>query len=628
MMQDNKQQNQSRFLLASLLSLVVITAYGYFFTPKKPTNENTNATLTDRKPKSALVNRKTPETKETKLMPISDDVENRTLTIKTPLYEVKLDSKGGIAKSWVLLLNDAPEGEEKQFLYAHGSTKTEKNKLELIPSEPLKRKPQETPFLLHTSDEQLDDFVNQRNYHISVSEDNIELSGSESKKIDFTLKNKEAGIEVVKSFVFYADSYVTDLSLKFEKDGQTVQNVKLLIGASIGDQGIEKYDFYKVEPEGIAYMNGDVNRQYAASIANKDKGQQAVAGKIEWAGIGDTYFAMVAVPSRRLSGLEYRSTKYEVETEPFYDGIIAWIIRSQSTRATKHLITAYVPITSDGEVNHIYTGTKDIFVLNKYGKKLTESSNRNIDIDEIVNYGWLRFFTKPLSYPILLSLNYLTRFTYNYGISIIIFTFFLYSLLFPLRWYSSKSFKKLQKNAPKMKALQDKTKALQKKGVPLDDPEMRKLQMEQLKMTKDVLPIGGCLPVLLQFPFLIAVYYAASIALGFRQATFLWLPDLSSADPYKILPIAFAVSMVLIFKFSPTTPAITPEQKMQQKIMTYILPVMMLWIMWTAPSGLLLYWFAGNIIMFGQQIFINRINSGEDEIEKDEDGKDPKLAAL
>ena len=90
-----------------------------------------------------------------------------------------------------------------------------------------------------------------------------------------------------------------------------------------------------------------------------------------------------------------------------------------------------------------------------------------------------------------------------------------------------------------MKEIQDRLKDLQKKGVPADDPRMRALQMEQLKMTKNALPLGGCLPMLLQFPLLIALYVAVTISLDFRQATFLWLPDLSAGDPFHILEFSF-----------------------------------------------------------------------------------------
>jgi YidC/Oxa1 family membrane protein insertase len=159
-----------------------------------------------------------------------------------------------------------------------------------------------------------------------------------------------------------------------------------------------------------------------------------------------------------------------------------------------------------------------------------------------------------------------------------------------------------------MKEIQDKIKDLQKKGVPMDDPRMRTLQMEQLKMTKDALPIGGCVPLLLQFPLLLAFYTAVTVSLEARQASFLWMPDLSAGDPWHLLEFAFAFSMILSMKFTPTTAAVTPEQQMQQKMMTWLMPVMMLWVMWTAPAGLLLYWFFGNIVSFGQQMLINRMN--------------------
>ena len=127
-------------------------------------------------------------------------------------------------------------------------------------------------------------------------------------------------------------------------------------------------------------------------------------------------------------------------------------------------------------------------------------------------------------------------------------------------------------------------------------------------MTKDALPIGGCLPMLLQFPLLIAFYTAVTVSLDVRQASFIWLPDLSAADPWHLLEFAFALSMILSMKFTPQAATVTPEQQMQQKMMTYFMPVMMLWVMWSAPSGLLLYWFFGNIVSFGQQMVINRMN--------------------
>ncbi len=599
--------------------MIVLTAWTYFFTPDRPAPDLANANSNITNGQTANTGGEKPETKsaaepkkeEPKSEPVPDEVPNRSIKITTPLYEVVLDSKGAAATSWILFKNDSPYASEREDLYADASN-GKKIPLQLISEKGLKEDPTRAPFMLKTGDDDLDKTVNGRNYTVSVDQSEITLNAGETKEISFKLTGPD-GIEAEKKLVFRGDSYINDLSVSLSRNGKTVQNTKVLVGPSIGDQGIPHYTFYTVEPEAVYNTTTEQNRQYAASLIESEKntGGMAIAGDVDWAGVGDTYFAMALVPSKRVPGLEINSIKYEEEVEPFFDGIIATITRSKSTKTTKHLISTYVPVIADGSVNHVFTGTKDYFVLHKYNEQLSELSGRAIDIEDLINYGWIGFLTKPLSTPILYSLRWLSSLTYNYGISIIIFTFFFYSLLFPLRWYSSKSFKKAQKNAPKMQELRDKLKKMQEKGIPMDDPRMRELQMEQLKMTKDALPIGGCLPMLLQFPLIITLYYTVSIALGFRQEEFLWLPDLSAADPYLILPVAFAVSMVLSMKFTPTAPAMTPEQQMQQKIMTYFMPVMMLLFMWSAPSGLLLYWFTGNIIMFGQQMVINWINKDD-----------------
>ncbi len=640
----NNKSSQSNFLLAAVLSLIVLTGWMYFFAPEKTeesANANTNVNASQTNANANQETESTPEVvkKESENddeveseSANSDDTPNRSIKIKTPLYEATIDSKGAVATSWILKVNDAHKDniQNRKDIYAAGTTKDNKIPLELVSPEGLKQ--ELAPFQLTTGDEKLDKTINQKNYQVSIDDEEIEITGEDSKEISFVYEN-ENGVKVNKTFLFRANTYIADLSVKLSKDGNDVPNTKLVIGPSIGDQGITRYNFYTVEPEGVYNVADSPSRQYAASITEDNgKGEISLDGEVNWAGVGDTYFAMAAVPAQKTNGLVFRSSRYEQEVEPYFDGIIAWITRSKSNKTTKHLMTAYVPINTDGSTNKIYTGTKDYFVLHNYDDIMSESVGRRIDIDNFLNFGYLSFFTQPLSYPILVALNFLYGFVHNYGIAIIIFTFFFYSLLFPFRWFSSKSFKKAQKNAPKLQSIKDKMDELKKKGVSADDPKMRELQMEQLKMMKGAVPIGGCLPMLLQFPLLIALYITVSLYLGFRQESFLWLPDLSSGDPYHILEFAFAISMILSFKFSPTTPAVTPEQKMQQNMMTYIMPVMMLWIMWSAPAGLLLYWFTGNIIMFGQQMIINYMNKSdeppEEETEKKPEilRKKPKLA--
>jgi YidC/Oxa1 family membrane protein insertase len=612
-MEQPDNQNQSRFLIAAVLSMVVLFAWSYFYAPTKPADNTNTATNTEQpvvQPTGAPV-APTP-VQQTSIPPTAvDSVPKRTITIKSPLYEVTLDSHGAVATSWIILKNRSPKGE--YAIFADGSNGEDQKPLQLISQEALSRTPREVPFRIATPDASLSALLNDRNYQITASEDTIVLGEGQEKQIDFTL-TADNGVEVIKRFLFRGDSYVSDLGLTVKQNGQIVPNTKLLIGASIGDHAINNHNFYHIESEAVAAIEGTITRHQGNYSFTYDANNQATlseSGTVEWAGVGDAYFAMAAIPATPQQGLEYRASKYDVQTKPFYESIFQWILRNEKTSETRHLVTVYVPVTADGSTTRIYTGSKDYFLLSSLDAPLGEMVGRELDFVNLINfsnYRPIRFLVKPLSIPILHALHFFNMIARNYGVAIIVFTFLFYSLLFPLRWKQSKSFKKASSNAPKMKEIQDKIKELQKKGVPMDDPRMRQLQMDQLKMTKDALPIGGCLPMLLQFPLLIAFYTAITISLDARQATFMWLPDLSSSDPWHLLEFGFALSMVLAMKFTPTGVAVSPEQQMQQKMMTYFMPVMMLWVMWSAPSGLLLYWFFGNIVSFGQQMIINRLN--------------------
>ena len=133
--------------------------------------------------------------------------------------------------------------------------------------------------------------------------------------------------------------------------------------------------------------------------------------------------------------------------------------------------------------------------------------------------------------------------------------------------------------------------------------------MEQLRLMKEGNPLGGCLPLLIQMPFLFALYRAITISVDFRQATFLWLPDLSGGDPFHILEVLMAGTMIVLQLITPA-PSADP---LQRKIMAIGMPIFMLYVLWGAPSGLLVYWLVGNIVGFTQQFVINRWTQTEDE---------------
>ncbi len=610
-MDNSKQQNQSRFLIAAVLSMAVLFGWQFFFAPKPPPTDNANtaqvantATNTAPTPQLQAVAPQ-PQTEAATIAP--DDTPNRQITVKSPLYQVKLDSKGALATSWILVKNARSKRQDVP-LWADGSTDQNKIPLEVILQDNPNR---EYPFRLVTGDPNLDALLNNRNYQVSA-ESEVNIEGNSTKQIDFTLKSGD--VEVTKSFIFHADSYLTDLQIKATRGGQPIANAKLLIGTAIGDQNIKHHNYYLVEPEAVGYVDNYTKREAAYEIFQDSKdpniGVMPMPGAVDWAGIGDTYFAMAAIPATPTNGLEFHGVKLEKDVEPYYDGIISWITGSKKSKVTLHRVTAHVPVNLDGSTTKIYTGTKDYFTLSNYEEKLPGKN-----IGELINYSWydtLRPIQRPVAQFLLVCLDAIYRVVGNFGLAIITFTLIFYSFFFPIRWFQSKQFKKAQANAPKMKEIQDKLKDLQKKGVPMDDPRMRQLQMEQLKLTKDAIPIMGCLPMLLQIPLFVAFYTAITIGMDFRQTSFLWLPDLSLADPYHILEFLFAGSMAGSMVLTPTTPAVTDEQKAQQKMMMYFMPVMMLWVMWGYPAGLLLYWFFGNVVSFAQQMIINRLNKTND----------------
>jgi YidC/Oxa1 family membrane protein insertase len=471
----------------------------------------------------------------------------------------------------------------------------------LISPEGLKRQPREVPLQLRTGDASLDYALGAATYRVEGTDSatgdlEINLAAGEKKPVVFALDDP-SGVQVRKSFLFDADTYATDVSVVVKRDGQPVPQVRLTIGPSIGDQGITHHTFYSVAPEAIAFVNGKIERHQGTAInGDKNSPDRLVrSGSVDWAGVGDTYFAMVAVPLKPSEGLEYQTVAYE---HPI----------AGSKPEKRFLITGLVPIPSDGSHMLVYAGPKDHYLLTSASQEISKLTQRSIDLEGLIDYGFLGSISRPLAVPILMAISFLYKLTSSYGVAIILFTIVIYSLFFPLKWRSSKSMKKAQKLAPKMKELQEKI-----KGVKQNDPRLKELQMEQLRLMKEGNPLGGCLPLLIQMPFLFALYRAITISLDFRQASFLWIPDLSSAEPYLIhlLPILMTGTMVVLQLVTPA-PSADP---LQRKMMAIGMPLFMLYVLWSAPSGLVLYWLVGNIVGFTQQFLINRwTKTDEDEI--------------
>ena len=591
---------QKRLIYALLISTAILLVWGYF-APKPPVPAPTPPQATPQAVASPI---STPTAVVTPVPGGSpgegvNTTPHRVISIKTPLYDVKLDSLGAEAISWIIKKNK----DSGQDIHSVAGNKKNPVPLELVSQEGLKRQPRGAPLQLSLRDPSVDALLTSTNFVIdglnsSTGDSELTLGAGEKKRITFLLNDKATGLDVVKTIVLDADSYVADLEVTIKRGGQVVPEAKLRLGPSIGDQGVKHYTFYSVAPEAVAAVGEKVEvERHQPQAINENKNSPdhlTIPGPVDWASVGDTYFAMVAIPGRRLPGLELQTTQYD------YAG--------NGTPQKRYLITAWVPIPADGSRSAVYTGPKDHYLLTQTSAQLRQTISRDsIDLEGTIDFGWGAWMSRRLAVPILSSIKWLKKLTGSYGVAIILFTIVIYSLFFPLKWRSSKSMKKAQKLAPRMKELQEKI-----KGMKQNDPRLKELQVEQLRLMKEGNPLGGCLPLLIQMPFLFALYRAITISLDFRQATFLWLPDLSAPEPYfiHILPILMAGTMIVLQLITPA-PSADP---LQRKMMAIGMPLFMLYILWSAPSGLLLYWLVGNIVGFAQQFVINKwTQTGPDE---------------
>jgi YidC/Oxa1 family membrane protein insertase len=223
------------------------------------------------------------------------------------------------------------------------------------------------------------------------------------------------------------------------------------------------------------------------------------------------------------------------------------------------------------------------------------------DLRSLVNFGFFGVIARPLF--IWLRWTY-QHWVPNWGWAIVIQTFIITMALVPLRISQMKSALKMQKVAPQAKAIQEKY-----KKYTMRDPRKQDMQKEisELYKSEGVNPIGGCLPLLIQLPFIWAYYKMLGGAIDLRHAHWLWIHDLSSRDPYLILPLLMVGSMFLIQKMTPQA-GMDPQQ---QKMMNYM-PLFTGFIFYNLAAGLNLYYAEVNLIQVVQQLVMNRTALGRE----------------
>ena len=371
-----------------------------------------------------------------------------------------------------------------------------------------------------------------------------------------------------KSFRFEKNSYLVGVSSEVTQNGTAVPH-SLTWRGGFGDPRIAN----PASAQHVSYFDLPNNKLQTKQASDAKDGPVSAGGQYSFVGIEDSYFAAAFLPG---DGVASEETTY-ADAVPGADG-------KDEKRVGVGVGGAGLNTLS------LFVGPKDTDLLKSVNPKLAN----------VVDWGWFGFIARPL----FLALNWTNdTLVHNYGWAIILVTVAINILLFPLKISSIKSSKKMQALQPQIKAINDRY-----KGLSLKDPRKNEQNQEIMDLYKKhgVNPVGGCLPMLLQMPFLFAFYKVLSVSIEMRGASWFWVSDLSQPETLaiKVLPLLLVITQFAMQRMTPT-PGVDPTQ---QKMMMFM-PLMFGYMFYFASAGLVLYWLTGNVVGILQQWVLNKTTS-------------------
>lgn len=412
------------------------------------------------------------------------------------------------------------------------------------------------------------------------------LSGSDSLVLSYSFISNDNRI-IKKTFVFYGNNYAANVDIELENLEDIISSYRYDVVWSNGINFTEKNSVDEANHSNASIYAGEEHTILDA-VHDGEKYTKDINGKVDWVSVHSKYFTVILSPNN-----------------PSDDGG-AYIegTRKQNLFGVRENYSASLKVPFKNQKYQkdsfkLYLGPIDYDVLKSYGK------NFQIIVDFGSFFG-LKFIIRPISeYVLLPLLRFLHSFIPNYGVVIIIFSIIVKIALHPLTRQSMKSMKKMQLLQPKINELKEKYK---------DDPQRIQKETMKLYSTYGINPMGGCLPILLQMPILIALWSLFNVVIDIRQKPFiLWINNLSAPDtiyrlPFKIplfnidiisgLALLLGITMFIQQKQSIKDPS--------QKALVYIMPVMFTLMFMSFPSGLNLYYFMFNLFSIAQQYYINK----------------------
>ena len=476
--------------------------------------------------------------------------------IENDVYRIVFTNRGGRVKSWLL----------KKYTDDKGGP------LELVNSAAAEK--YGYPLTLWTYDETLRNKLNSLLY--------VATSTATTAPAEIKFVYDDGDLSVEKSYTFDRNTYVVGLKTAVLVKGAQVTAFPMW-PAGFGDN-----------TTGPQYAAGQIMYQYDNKVERlaikKIGGGSTLPGPFHWAGVSDQYFAAVFLPQDPQNAAMV-TLRNAIEIP--HGG-------SDTKQMDKvDVLGAAVGNLKGSTIARLYVGPKALTDLEAV--TVPGITGAEPDLRAVVDFGWLGIIARPL----FLWLKWMHNYIPNWGWAILLQTLVINLALLPLRLSQMKSMLKMQRVAPQIKSIQEKYKKYS-----LRDP--RKAEMNQeisaLYKKEGVNPAGGCLPLLIQMPFLFAYYRMLNVAMDLRLAPWLWIHDLSGPDPLHILPVAIIVTMLIMQRMTPQA-GMDPAQ---QKMMNIMMPGMLGIMSWNLPAGLSLYWSAGQLIGIVQQAALNRTSLGRE----------------
>ena len=493
--------------------------------------------------------------------------------IENDLFKITFINRGAQVKSWLLKkYQDQPHGKPLELINSAAASKFG------------------YPLSLWTYDAGLREKLSSALY-VSDQSGTVNAPGS------VTFEYSDGDLVVRKKFTF-DHSYVVRVEAQVTQGGQPVRAFPAW-PAGFGDTAnLPGYAAQKIE-----YQAGDKIERIEPK---KVSGGATLHGPFHWAGATDQYFAAVFLPDEpEAADLVTLHNEVEIPKNPD---------KPSATDLQKVPVLGVALGNIRGNVRQrIFVGPKALDALDSVHSSLTKSEatalginpndpmHRGPDLTGLVDFGrYFGFIAKPLFLWLKWTHDHWVA---NWGWSILILTVIITVATLPLRISGMKSMMKMAKIQPEMKSIQDKYRKYK-----FNDPRKADMQKEinELYKREGASPVGGCLPTVIQLPFLIAFYSMLGVGIELRHAPWLWIKDLSSPDPLYLLPILITISMFVVQKMTPQA-GMDPAQA---KMMAFMMPLFIGYISLNLASGLGIYWAASNLLQMAQQTVLNRTEFG------------------